>query len=116
MSDFIHLRVHSAYSLSEGAIQVKDLISKAKDMKMPAVAITDTGNLFGAMEFAITAQAEGIQPIIACQVQISPPDESNVKETDTLVFLVQSAEGYANLLKIVSYTFLKGIKNGIVSL
>ena len=63
-AEFVHLRVHSAYSLSEGAIKVKDLIKLCKKEKMPAVAVTDTGNLFGALEFAQAAADEGVQPII----------------------------------------------------
>ena len=69
---FIHLRVHTAYSLLEGAIPVKKLIALAKKYKMPAVAMTDTGNLFGAMEFSQEAQKAGIQPILGCQVRVKP--------------------------------------------
>lgn len=100
---FIHLRVHSAYSLLEGALPVKKLIALAKDYNMPAVAMTDTGNLFGALEFSLAAKAAGIQPILGCQIQISTDRK---EETDTLIFLAQNEKGYRNLLKIVSYTYL----------
>lgn len=70
MSDFIHLRVHSAYSLSEGAIKVKELVKLCQKQGMPAVAVTDTGNLFGCLEFAMAAADAGIQPIIGCQMWI----------------------------------------------
>ena len=67
---FVHLHVHSAYSLAEGALQVKDLIKRTRKLGMPAVAITDTSNLFGAMEFSLESAKAGIQPIIGCQVNI----------------------------------------------
>src|SRR3954464_6954916 len=68
LADFIHLRVHSAYSLSEGAIKIKQLVELCRRHAMPAVAITDTGNLFGAFQFAQAAAEAGIQPIIGCQL------------------------------------------------
>src|SRR5258707_15680565 len=67
-ADFVHLRAHSAYSLSAGAIKVKELVGLAKKHGMPALAITDTGNLFGALEFAQAASEAGIQPIIGCEL------------------------------------------------
>ncbi|HOO52491.1 MAG TPA: PHP domain-containing protein, partial [Alphaproteobacteria bacterium] len=65
---FIHLHVHSAYSLAEGAVPVKSLVKKAKGMNMPAIAITDSGNLFGAMEFSLEASKAGLQPILGSRV------------------------------------------------
>ena len=85
MSDFIHLHVHSAYSLAEGAIKVKDLVKLAKQEKMPAVAMTDSNNLFGAMEFALEAADKGIQPIIGAQVLVG-------EEECQLVLLAQNVE------------------------
>src|SRR5260370_9191174 len=67
-ADFVHLRAHSAYSLSAGAIKVKELVGLCKKHGMPALAITDTGNLFGALEFAQAASEAGIQPIIRCEL------------------------------------------------
>jgi DNA polymerase-3 subunit alpha len=107
-ADFVHLRVHSAYSLSEGAIKLKDLIKLCKKEKMPAVAVTDTGNLFGALEFAMAAADEGVQPIIGAQLGIrraalATPGRPGLRaEPDQLVLLAQSAEGYANLIKLIS--------------
>ncbi len=106
---FIHLRVHSAYSLLEGAIPVKKLISLAKKHEMLAVAMTDTGNLFGAMEFSLAAKDAGIQPILGCQIQLTAESD----DKDTLILLVQSEVGYKNLLKIVSYTYLNGKGAGV---
>ena len=69
-SDFVHLRVHTAYSLSEGAIKVPALVELCAKNRMPAVAITDTGNLFGALEFSLACAGAGVQPIIGCQMAI----------------------------------------------
>lgn len=103
---FIHLRVHTAYSLLEGAIQIKKLIGLAQHYRMPAVAMTDTGNLFGAFEFSLAAKEAGIQPIIGSQIQITSPDRRD--QTDTLILFAQNQKGYENLLKIVSHTYVKG--------
>ncbi len=96
---FIHLHTHSAYSLAEGAIGVEDLVGLCQQNKMPAVAVTDTGNLFGALEFAMTAAKGGVQPIIGCQIRIG-------LEGHELVLLAQSEAGYRNLCTLVSRSFL----------
>lgn len=109
---FIHLRNHSAYSLAEGAIRVKELVDLALQHGMPAVAMTDSGNLFGAMEFSLAAAKAGIQPILGCQLLIQVNEnlhEHLQKQVDLpkMVFLVQNQEGYKNLLKMVSNSFLR---------
>ena len=71
--DYVHLRVHTAYSLSEGAIKIPDLVQLCVAEAMPAVAVTDANNLFGALEFAMAAAA-GVQPIIGCQLAVAPMD------------------------------------------
>jgi DNA polymerase-3 subunit alpha len=96
---FVHLHVHSAYSLAEGAIQIKSLVKKCRSYDMPAVAVTDTNNLFGAMEFAMEASKEGIQPIIGSQVIVD-------EEEHQLVLLVQSDEGYKNLSAVMSSAYM----------
>ena len=109
-ADFVHLRVHSAYSLSEGAIKVKELIGLCKAEKMPAVAMVDTGNVFGALEFCSAASEAGVQPILGCQVAIRHEAEGmrhlRAPEPSQLVLLVQRPEGYANLIRLVSEAFL----------
>ncbi len=65
-ASFVHLRVHSAYSLLEGAIRIPELVKLCRDLAMPAVAITDTDNMFGALEFSEYAAKEGLQPIVGC--------------------------------------------------
>ncbi|MEH6402455.1 MAG: DNA polymerase III subunit alpha [Sneathiella sp.] len=108
---FVHLRVHTAYSLSEGAIQVKRLLGLCQENDMPAVAITDTSNLFGSLEMSLSFPGGGVQPIIGCQIALS--NDGSVDrvgrrpEPDKLVFLAQDEEGYYNLLKLSSHSFLK---------
>ena len=111
-ADFIHLRVHTAYSLSEGAIKLKQLVKLCEKLAMPAVGICDTGNLFGALEFSTSCADAGIQPIIGVQLAIrredGPPSKDGRKpEPDWLVLLAQSEAGYLNLLKLVSKAFLE---------
>src|SRR5215469_16687953 len=98
LADFIHLRVHSAYSLSAGAIKIKELVGLCKANKMPAVAITDSGNLFGALEFATACAEAGVQPIIgrelALLVQQTGEGSHPPRQTERIVVLVQSETGY----------------------
>ncbi|MFN0041681.1 MAG: DNA polymerase III subunit alpha [Alphaproteobacteria bacterium] len=112
-ASFVHLRVHSAYSLSEGAIKINKLIELAKKHAMPAVAITDTANMFGALEFAMASAEAGLQPIIGCQIAVKRMAERGVPVVaahnahyDQLVLLVQSETGYRNLLRLVSDSYL----------
>ncbi|MAH83692.1 MAG: DNA polymerase III subunit alpha [Magnetovibrio sp.] len=100
---FVHLRVHSSYSLSEGAIHVKDLANLAAEKMMPAVAVTDTNNIFGALEFSDAAAKSGVQPIIGCQLSIVG---TRVGSGDPMVFLVVNETGYRNLLKLLSFAYL----------
>ncbi len=111
-ADFVHLRTHTAYSLSEGAIKLKQLIKLCEKMNMPAVGIADTGNLFGALEFSTSCSDAGIQPIIGCQLAIrregeAPSRDGRKPDPDWLVLLCQSEAGYENLLKLVSKAYLE---------
>jgi DNA polymerase-3 subunit alpha len=115
-SQFVHLHVHSAYSLAEGAIKIKDLAALCKKLSMPAVAVTDTGNLFGALQFSLIAAKEGIQPIIGCQLWIEKPEQvdQRSKKTETpdqLVVLAQDQQGYKNLIKLSSKGFLQPLEH-----
>ena len=95
---FIHLRVHTAYSLSEGAIKLPKLIQLAGEHRMPAVAMTDTNNLFGALEFSLAASKAGIQPIIGCQLDVAREGEAarqtggnaTTRRHDRLLLLAQN--------------------------
>ena len=104
-ADFVHLRVHSAFSLSEGAIKVDQIAVLARDASMPAVAITDTGNLFGALEFSQYCTAKGVQPIIGCQIALARADNPRLAP-DPLVLLARDAAGLANLQRLSSIGFL----------
>src|SRR5688500_5840263 len=109
-ADFVHLRVHSAYSLSEGAIHVKALVKLCVERRMPAVALTDTGNLFGALEFSEEAAKAGIQPITGCALAVARETERRPgrrPEPERMVFLAQDQAGYANLLKLSSKAYLE---------
>ncbi len=113
LADFVHLRVHTAYSLSAGAVRIKELAGLCKAERMPAVAITDSGNLFGALEFATTCSAAGVQPIIGCEVAVERGDPEGgsrlgraLSEPDRIVLLVQNESGYRNVLRLVSQSYL----------
>lgn len=101
MSQFVHLHVHSAYSLAEGAIKVKDLIKACVTRGMPAVAVTDSSNMFGAMEFAIEAKKNGVQPILGAQLLYTDAEHQ-------LVLLAQSEQGYLNLSRVISDAYMEG--------
>ncbi|MEY8827408.1 DNA polymerase III subunit alpha [Sedimentitalea sp. XS_ASV28] len=106
---FIHLRVHTEYSLLEGAVRLKKLPDMCKANDMPAVAVTDSNNMFSALEFSVTASGAGIQPIIGCQVDLAyvvvQPGEKP-RAPAPLVLLAQSESGYENLMKLNSCLYL----------
>ena len=97
---FIHLRTHSSYSLAESTIKIEKLVDLAKDHNMPAIALTDNNNMFGALEFSIACQKKGIQPIIGTSINLL--EVSNNKNFAQLTFLVMNEEGYKNLLYLSS--------------
>ncbi len=105
-ADFVHLRVHSAYSLSEGAIKADKIAALARDAAMAAVAITDTANLFGALEFSQACTARGVQPIIGCQIGMARADNPRLAP-DQIVMLAQNAVGLANLQRLSSLGFMQ---------
>ncbi|XPV75993.1 MAG: DNA polymerase III subunit alpha [Desulfovibrio sp.] len=111
MSEFVHLHCHTEYSLLDGAIRVKDLCQRAKDLGMPAVAITDHGNMFGAITFYMTAMSMGIKPIVGCEVYVSE-GSMHKKEVGKaryhLVLLAKNQKGYKNLCKLVTKANLEG--------
>lgn len=111
---FVHLRVHSAYSLSEGAISVKDVIKLCQKLRMPAVALTDTNNLFGSLEFSMAAASAGIQPIIGCLLSFKPEQDESLGGhaggsvvSEQLLLYAKNERGYYNLLKLASRAFLR---------
>jgi DNA polymerase III subunit alpha len=116
LANFIHLRVHTAYSLSAGAIPVKQVAQLCRAEQMPAAAITDTDNLFGALEFATACAAAGVQPIIGCELALGHRETNGranghsgrAAEPERIVLLAQSEAGYRNLLALSSRSYLSG--------
>jgi DNA polymerase-3 subunit alpha len=106
---FIHLRVHTEHSLLEGAVPVKKLIGLCTAQSMPAVAVTDTNNMFAALEFSVLAQGAGVQPIVGCQVAVAhdpaAPGE-RPRSPAPMVLLAQSEAGYMNLMKLNSCLYI----------
>ena len=111
--NFTHLHVHTEYSLLDGFSRVKTLVKRAKEKGMTAVAITDHGCMFGAIDFYKAAKAEGIKPIIGCEVYTAPrkltdKDPNYDKHQGHLVLLAKDMVGYKNLIKIVSKSYVDG--------
>ncbi|NCQ36421.1 PHP domain-containing protein, partial [bacterium] len=111
---FVHLHCHSEYSLLDGAVRVADYIKKAKEFGMPAVALTDHGNLFGAVPFYQAKKDSGVKPIIGCEMYIAPGGmtEKNASSGKDAAFhltvLATNATGYQNLVKLVTAAHLEG--------
>ena len=116
---FIHLRLHSSYSLLKGAIRPEELPALCKEASMPAVGITDSGNLFGALEISELLIRNGVQPLIGCEFKfkfnVDSEDQARESDYSTLVLLAQSEEGYLNLLKLSSHYFLRA-NNSVLAL
>ena len=113
MGDFVHLHVHSEYSLLDGANRIKELPKVAKELGMDAIAITDHGVMYGAIEFYKACKEEGIKPIIGCEVYVAPrarfDKESGIdNKYNHLILLAKNNQGYKNLSKMVSIGFTEG--------
>jgi len=115
MSDFVHLHLHTDYSLLDGACDVEKLVHRVKELGMPAVAMTDHGNIFGAVQFVNAAHKAGVKPIVGCELYICKKDDHNIERTppegDTynhLIVLAENEEGYRNLVRITSEASLHG--------
>src|SRR5467141_1629885 len=116
MSDqFVHLHLHTDYSLLDGACDVEKLVHRVKELGMPAVAMTDHGNIFGAVHFVNAAEKEGVKPIVGCELYVCKKEDHHTERTppegDTynhLLVLAENEEGYRNLAKITSEASLHG--------
>ena len=115
MSNFVHLHLHTSYSLLDSSIRHEPLIKKAAEFGMPAVAMTDHGNMFGAVEFYNTAKKHGIKPILGCEVYVAPESRHEKKSKDNLrdasyhlILLSKNETGYKNLLRLITLGYLEG--------
>jgi DNA polymerase-3 subunit alpha len=114
-SEFVHLHVHSEYSLLDGAARLRRLVERAAHLGFPALALTDHGNLFGAIDFYEHARAAGIKPILGCELYVAPanrferaPVDGQYEGANHVTALVRNQTGYRNLIKLVSLGFLEG--------
>ncbi|MFN0129601.1 MAG: DNA polymerase III subunit alpha [Verrucomicrobiales bacterium] len=111
---FVHLHLHTEYSLLDGMVRAAEVAKRARELGMPAVAMTDHGNLFGAIEFYLAAKKAGVKPIIGCEVYVAPAEKSLRKEVpgrrhaNHLTLLAANETGYSNLVKLVSRAHLDG--------
>ncbi|HTX54602.1 MAG TPA: DNA polymerase III subunit alpha [Candidatus Baltobacteraceae bacterium] len=114
-ADFVHLHLHTQYSLLDGACQLDRLIAKAKEYKMPALAMTDHGNLFGAVDFYAMAMKAGVKPIVGCELYMAPgsrfertPQDGQYEGANHITLLCRDLSGYKNLVKLVTAGYLEG--------
>jgi DNA polymerase-3 subunit alpha len=114
-ADFVHLHVHSEYSLLDGAARLRKLVDRAAGLNFPALALTDHGNLFGAIDFYQHARAAGLKPIIGCELYVAPgsrleraPLDGQYEGANHVTALVRNETGYRNLIKLVSRGYLEG--------
>src|SRR5690349_19850694 len=115
-SRFVHLHCHTQYSLLDGANKVDELVERVKALKQPALAMTDHGNMFGAVEFYLEASKKGIKPIVGCEIYVAPTsrferkgvDKGNKEYNNHLILLAMNLEGYKNLCKLVTAGFMEG--------
>ena len=110
---FVHLHMHTEFSLLDGAIKIKDLVKKVKENDMKAVAITDHGNMFGAINFYKECKAQGIKPIIGIEAYVAPRSHLEKEgkidsEPNHLILLAKNNEGYKNLIKLTSISYTEG--------
>ncbi len=107
-SPFVHLHVHSEYSILDGACRIPALVEKAARLEMPAVSLTDHGSLAGAIDLYKAARAQGVKPIIGCEVYVVDDRREQKKGTAHLTLLAETTAGYANLIKLCSLGYLEG--------
>jgi len=113
MAEFVHLHLHTEFSLLDGACRIGELLDRAVELKMPAVAVTEHGNMFSAVQFFDEATKRGIKPILGCEVYVAPGDRREKSGTpgetaNHLVLLSETTEGFHNLMKLVSSGYTEG--------
>jgi DNA polymerase-3 subunit alpha len=107
-ADFVHLHVHSEYSILDGACRIKDLVARAAEFEMPAVSLTDHGSMAGAVQLWKATRDTGVKPVIGCEVYVSDDRKANTKGNAHLTLLAASNDGYSNLIKLSSLGYLEG--------
>jgi DNA polymerase III subunit alpha len=105
---FVHLHVHSEYSILDGACRIPDLAKRAADLEMPAVGLTDHGSLAGAVDLFKAARNEGVKPLLGCEVYVTDDRHVQQKGQAHLTLLAETSEGYANLIRLSSLGYLEG--------
>jgi len=105
---FVHLHVHSEYSILDGACRIPDLAKRAAELEMPAVSLTDHGSLAGAVDLYKAARDEGVKPVLGCEVYVTDDRHAQQKGQAHLTLLAETNEGYANLIKLSSLGYLEG--------
>jgi DNA polymerase III subunit alpha len=113
MSDFVHLHLHTEFSLLDGACRIDELLDQAEQLKMPALAVTEHGNMFSSVVFHDAARKRGINPILGCEVYVAPGDRRDKSGTagetaNHLVLLAENEKGFRNLIKLVSSGYTEG--------
>jgi DNA polymerase-3 subunit alpha len=106
--DFVHLHVHSEYSILDGACRIPALAARAAELEMPAVALTDHGSLAGAIDLVRETKAQGVKPLLGCEVYVADDRKAQAKGYAHLTLLAETNEGYANLIKLSSLGYLEG--------
>jgi DNA polymerase-3 subunit alpha len=113
MNEFVHLHLHTEYSLLDGACRIGEMLDRAVELKMPAVAVTEHGNMFSAVAFHDAARKRGIKPILGCEVYVAPGSRTDRtgqpgETANHLVLLAETDEGFHNLIKLVSAGYTDG--------
>src|SRR5258705_12675575 len=107
-ADFVHLHVHSEYSILDGACRIPDLVSRAAELEMPAVSLTDHGSMAGAVQLWKATRSTGVRPVIGCEVYVANDRRAHEKGNAQLTLLAADNTGYSNLIKLSSLGFLEG--------
>jgi DNA polymerase-3 subunit alpha len=107
-ADFVHLHVHSEYSILDGACRVSDLVARAAELEMPSVSLTDHGSMAGAVQLWKHTRSTGVKPVIGCEVYVANDRRAQTKGNAHLTLLARDNAGYSNLIKLSSLGFLEG--------
>src|SRR3954468_3377019 len=107
-ADFVHLHVHSEYSILDGACRIPDLVARAAELEMPSVSLTDHGSMAGAIQLWKATRNTGVKPVIGCGVYVAGDRKAHEKGNAHLTLLAADNDGYANLIKLSSLGYLEG--------